>query len=465
MSELARVPELEQGTSPPRPSDGATPGSQQQGPWSRRGAQAWMVVLPVDAVMIMLPALWMPSYTQPLLLTAVLTVLSFSSGGRYRAKLHLSLLDELPAIVARLMIVIALVATVRATWLVVVDPATITVADSAGGVALFLTVPVLAGVLLGRFVTTTFILWARRHLLVAHPTVLVGGGVSAAELATLLRRHRRYGLDVVGFVDDGTRCEASFVVPHLGPVAGLDDVVAARGVEVLLIAGGNRSDLELLHVLRQPACAHCDLLAIPRLYSLHTQTGMADHIGCIPILRIGTPSFNGVARVVKYITGLLVAGTALVVLSPIMALCALAVRVEGGPGVIFRQERVGRDGRRFDCLKFRSMAPGSTDESATQWNIAQDDRVGPVGRFLRRTSLDELPQLWNVVRGDMALVGPRPERPHFVEQFSGRYVDYATRHRVPVGLTGLAQVSGLRGDTPISDRARFDNYYIENWSL
>ena len=424
-----------------------------------------MLVLPVDAIMTMLPALWMSRYTMPLAATALLTVLSFSTGGRYRAKLHLSVLDELPSIVMRLLVVIALVSTLRAVWFVVVDPTTITSLDNAGVVALVLSVPVIVNVLAGRFVTTAVILWARRRMLVAHRTVLVGGGVTAAELATLLRRHRRYGLDVVGFVDDGERCEAAFVVPHLGPVSALNDAVAAHGVDVLLITGGNRSDLELLQLLRRPGSAHCDLLVVPRLYSLHTQTGLADHIGSIPILRIRRTALSGAAWVIKRITGTLLAALALVLLSPVLALSAVAVRLEGGPGVIFRQERVGLDGRRFQCLKFRSMAPRSSEESARQWNIAQDDRVGPVGRFLRRTSLDELPQLWNVLRGDMAVVGPRPERPHFVEQFSGRYVDYPTRHRVPVGMTGLAQVSGLRGDTPISDRARFDNYYIENWSL
>jgi lipopolysaccharide/colanic/teichoic acid biosynthesis glycosyltransferase len=111
------------------------------------------------------------------------------------------------------------------------------------------------------------------------------------------------------------------------------------------------------------------------------------------------------------------------------------------------------------------MRPVDEDESRTNWSIADDRRVGPVGRFMRRTSLDELPQLWNILRGDMTIVGPRPERPFFVEKFSAEHPHYAMRHRVPVGLTGLAQVSGLRGDTPISDRARFDNYYIENWSL
>ena len=133
--------------------------------------------------------------------------------------------------------------------------------------------------------------------------------------------------------------------------------------------------------------------------------------------------------------------------------------------MLFRQERVGRDGKLFTCLKFRSMKPASCNEAASTWSIANDARVGKVGQFLRRTSLDELPQLWNILLGDMTLVGPRPERPLFVERFSEEVPRYGQRHRVPSGLTGLAQVSGLRGDVPIADRARFDNYYIENWSL
>jgi lipopolysaccharide/colanic/teichoic acid biosynthesis glycosyltransferase len=126
---------------------------------------------------------------------------------------------------------------------------------------------------------------------------------------------------------------------------------------------------------------------------------------------------------------------------------------------------VGRHGQRFSLVKFRSMRPADQAESDTTWSIDDDQRVGPVGRVLRRTSLDELPQLWNVLRGDMTLVGPRPERPYFVDRFSTENPTYAGRHRVPTGLTGLAQVSGLRGDTSISDRTRYDNYYIENWSL
>jgi len=143
----------------------------------------------------------------------------------------------------------------------------------------------------------------------------------------------------------------------------------------------------------------------------------------------------------------------------------VAVRIEGGRGIIFRQERIGRDGTRFMLLKFRSLRPVNEDESRTNWNISHDDRLGPVGRILRATSLDELPQLFNILRGDMSLVGPRPERPYFVEEFGRQYRGYDARHRVPSGLTGWAQIHGLRGDTSIDMRARMDNFYIENWSL
>jgi exopolysaccharide biosynthesis polyprenyl glycosylphosphotransferase len=159
------------------------------------------------------------------------------------------------------------------------------------------------------------------------------------------------------------------------------------------------------------------------------------------------------------------AGIGLLLLAPVLLLCAIAVRLEGGPGVIFRQERIGLDGRPFTVFKFRTLRPADEHESATRWNIADDHRLGPVGRFLRRASLDELPQLWNVLRGEMSLVGPRPERPYFVMRFAQAYPRYRERHRVPVGLTGFAQVNGLRGDTSIEDRARFDNYYIDSWSL
>jgi len=153
----------------------------------------------------------------------------------------------------------------------------------------------------------------------------------------------------------------------------------------------------------------------------------------------------------------------LILTAPLLLLAALAVRLEGGPGVIYRQDRVGLGGATFTLYKLRSLRPVANEDHTT-WNIAHDTRLGPVGRLIRKTSIDELPQLWNVLRGQMSLVGPRPERPHFVDQFSATIPGYTDRHRALPGLTGLAVVNGLRGDTSIPLRAHYDNLYIDTWT-
>ena len=422
---------------------------------SSAGIQAWMLVLPFDNALLIAPALWTPGYTRALVSMAVLSLLLLTGCGRYRARLHLSVLDELPVVLGRLLTAAAVIASVYA------------LRHDGEGVTGFLSVTMVSILLLlaGRIVTTQAILIARRRGVVAHRTVFVGGGTLAGEVATLIQRYPRYGLSLVGFVDNGSRCEASFVTSQLGSVADLEEVVASHGVEVILVTEGEFNEPEVLEHVRRPKSAPCDLLVVPRLHAFHTQVGLADHIGSIPIMRIRNPSLSGFTWKIKRSFDVLVSIILILITSPVLALCAIAVRMEGGVGVIFKQERVGQDGYTFQCLKFRSMKPTDAIESATNWSVANDQRVGPVGRLLRRTSMDELPQLFNIVKGDMTLVGPRPERPHFVERFSAEYSRYAHRHRVPAGLTGLAQVSGLRGDTPISDRARFDNYYIENWSL
>jgi exopolysaccharide biosynthesis polyprenyl glycosylphosphotransferase len=420
-----------------------------------RRVRAWMLVQPTDALLLMTPFLWSPEQLRPNVAMVVLFLLMLSAAGRYRARLHLSVLDELPVLMSKLLTAGAVVATV------------ISLRHEQAAVATFLmnTAAAIGFVVAGRVVTTQVILWSRRRRLTVHPTILIGSGPLASELAHILREHPRYGLDVVGCVDDGHAGIAYRTVPRLGGPPTLDRVVRETGADVLLVADGDFSERALLDMVRTPACVTCDLLVVPRLHDFHTQTGLADHIGSIPIMRIRTPNLTGVAWAIKRAFDLVVVSLLLVLLAPVMLGCALAVRIEGGPGVIFRQTRVGRDGRLFDCLKFRTMRPRDSTEAATHWSIARDDRVSGVGRILRRSSLDELPQLWNILRGDMTLVGPRPERPHFVEQFAATYDRYAHRHRVRAGLTGFAQVSGLRGDTSIADRARHDNYYIENWSL
>ncbi len=416
--------------------------------------RAWMVVLPVDAAMLMLPIIWTLEQWKAIVVMAGLSVLLLK-GDRYRARLSLSVLDELPSLLGRMLIAAAMVATV------------IALRHEQEEVTMFLVNAAVAMglVVSGRLATTQLIAYARRRQLTAHPTILVGGGPLAAEIGQIITTYADYGLRLVGFVDDGPHPLADTVARDLGKLSDLDGAVEASGADVLLIADGNIPEHHLLDLLRSPACLPCDLLVIPRMHEMHTQTRMPDRIGSLPIMRIRAPSLVGPSRLLKRMFDIVVASTTLVLVAPLMAACAIAVRLEGGPGVIFRQQRVGRGGTVFELLKFRSMRPATGEEAATTWSIASDARVGPVGRFLRRTSFDELPQLWNILKGDMTLVGPRPERPHFVSRFSTEIDRYHHRHRVQAGLTGLAQVSGLRGDTSIVDRIRYDNYYIENWSL
>jgi exopolysaccharide biosynthesis polyprenyl glycosylphosphotransferase len=417
--------------------------------------RAWMLVPVVDFVLILAPLAWRPPQIHPVVAMAVLGALLLSGGGRYRARLHLSVLDELPTIVTRMLAATAAVASV--ILFLHQRDAVIDFLETASQAT--------ALVVVGRVLTTRVIGWARRRGIAQYPTVLVGGGPLAAELAKILELHPNYGHKVVGFVDDGDLFPAQQYLPHLGSLADLDIAVATTGACTLLVADGNFEERALIDAVRSELCQAADLLVVPRMHHFHTQTGMADHIGSIPVMRIRNPNLGGPSRMIKRAFDIAVALTASILLAPVLAAAALAVRLEGGPGVIFRQVRVGRDGKHFELLKFRSMRPADERESQTQWCVAADARLGVVGRFLRCTSIDELPQLWNILRGDMTLVGPRPERPHFVELFSAQFDRYAHRHRVQAGLTGFAQVSGLRGDTSIADRARYDNFYIENWSL
>ncbi|WP_433066940.1 sugar transferase [Dactylosporangium sp. CS-033363] len=416
-----------------------------------------MLTVPFDLAALLTPLLWSRQYEKGVVVAALLAVGLYSVGGLYRGRRHISFLDELPNLIGRTLVAAAAVATVVAVR-----------HDSVVYAGEFLRVFIVSGlvVLASRAVTRSAILWARRRRLVEHTAIVVGGGPVAIELARLLRRYPQYGLRFIGFVDAvGTPHNDVQSMPLLGRLGDIRDQVGATDCDVVIFADIEVPEAQLIDVVRAPELAGCDLWMVPRLREFYSDTAVPDHIGAIPVVPVRRSTLSGLRWALKRAFDLLFAGIAIVLVSPVLLICAVGTRLEGGPGVFFYQERIGRYGRPFRLIKFRSMRPANERESQTNWSVADDPRVGPFGRFMRRTSIDELPQLWNILRGDMTVVGPRPERPFFVDQFSADYPGYAMRHRVPVGLTGLAQVSGLRGDTPISDRARFDNYYIENWSL
>lgn len=384
------------------------------------------------------------------------TVALYAAAGLYRSRLSLSALDDLPACAGR---AVAAAAVVTSLALMLdsglVDPRLLVTAA-------------LAAVLVVVFRSACYavVRSVRAGGWIEHPTLVLGAGRVGGQLARLLVEHPSYGLRPVGFVDDDPLLEAAeMAVPLLGGHSSLASVIVEFGVRDVIVAFSAAPESQMVDIIRTCDRLAVEIFFVPRLFELHHTSREMDQVWGIPLVRMRRAAFRSRSWRLKRVLDVAVATCALMVLSPVLGALAMAVRLEGGPGVLFRQERVGLDGRPFFLLKFRTLQPVDEQDSATTWSVARDGRVGPVGRFLRSTSLDELPQLWNILRGDMTLVGPRPERPHFVSTFTQNFPRYMARHRVPAGLTGWAQVHGLRGDTSIEDRARFDNYYIENWSL
>ncbi|WP_129841429.1 exopolysaccharide biosynthesis polyprenyl glycosylphosphotransferase [Streptomyces sp. RFCAC02] len=289
-------------------------------------------------------------------------------------------------------------------------------------------------------------------------TLVIGTGPLAQRLAAGLARHPEYGMRPVGLVGRAPRrSHGAAPLPVLCAPGDIERAVVQNTVRDAVFTVPPRP--ELLRLLHGRGCTAWHVCGEAGARSAGNLLGH-------PCRRVEPPRTPGARRPVKRGLDIAVAAVALVAAAPLLLACALAVRVSDGPGVLFRQVRVGEGGRRFVLLKFRTLRPADDREAATRWSIEGDPRVSAVGRLLRRSSLDELPQLWNVLRGDMSLVGPRPERPYFVERFSRAHPGYADRHRMPAGLTGLAQISGLRGAAAsIEERVRFDNLYIDTWSL
>ncbi|MCX4746102.1 sugar transferase [Kitasatospora sp. NBC_01287] len=386
------------------------------------------------------------------------------AGGLYRTRMSPSALDELPALLARAAVALAFA---------------ITLTDCLGGawpsggpagwprlLALLLTLA--TGAALGRAVVYGLLrkLRSRRPV----PVLVLGAGELGQRIAGALREHPEYGMRPIGYLDpDPVLLPGDSPLPVLGGREALARELRRHGEVRLIATAGAADEQETAGTMREAVRLGCQVWLVPGLRE-HAGLGAGpqratDHLWGYPCLRLSTPPLRRPGWLLKRGVDIVAAALGLLAISPLLAACALAVRLDTGPGVLFRQQRTGLDGQVFTLLKFRTLRPSNEHESATHWNIAQDHRMSPVGRLLRRSSVDELPQLWNVLRGDMTLVGPRPERPYFVMRFGQAYPEYADRHRVPVGLTGLAQVNGLRGDTSIEDRARFDNRYIESWSL
>lgn len=413
----------------------------------RIGDAVWLAV----AVLV---AGWLTA-PQVSLYVAIVAVLLLILFPRHHWRFTLSTLDDLPLLAATIgtatITVIAGIAVVDQSF----QTAELAVRSLGAGLS------ILATMFGGRAVTFAVVRVMRRHGIGVARAVIVGAGSTGVALGNELQSGNRHGVRLVGYVDDVAAPSEGYRL--LGTVGSLPNVVRDHRVDLVIIAFPANGCHTVVDPVRAIGPARCEIYVVPRLYELHSHIG-TDLVNGIPLVRLRRPAIHSPSLRVKRAFDVVVATLGLLMAGPVMAVVALAVRWETGPGVIYRQQRVGIHGRLFTLYKFRSLKP-IDGEDATTWSIDGDARIGPVGRFIRASSLDELPQLVNILRGDMSVVGPRPERPHFVDQFSESVAGYRYRHRMPVGLTGFAAVNGLRGDNRIAERAHYDNLYAEAWSL
>lgn len=320
---------------------------------------------------------------------------------------------------------------------------------------------------LARFATRSLLERLRMRGFNLRYVVIVGDGELAHQVATLIDSTHALGLRVKGLV---SLPQASIEPPsgeskvlRLGTTRDLA-ALCERGVDQVIIALPIGEMSHLAGVMEALSQSTVDVRLVPDFYQFMTLCGGVENFFGLPLVTLQATSLYGWGRVFKRLFDLTLTSLLLLALSPLLLLLALSVYLSDPGPVFYRQQRIGMDGQVFSMLKFRSMVVNA-DKQSRAMTQANDGRCTPLGRILRRFSLDELPQLFNVMRGEMSLVGPRPERPHFIEIFKKTIPRYALRNKIKAGMTGWAQVHGMRGNTSIERRIELDLYYIENWSL
>jgi len=297
--------------------------------------------------------------------------------------------------------------------------------------------------------------------------LVIGAGTLGREITQKILAHREMGFAVMGFLDDDPgKAGASFHgVPVLGTLKQAEEVLARTRIDQVYMALPLEAHKKTLSMLQLMARECVETKLVPDILQYATLKATMEDLDGTPVINLSQVPLQGWNSLAKRVMDIGISAAALLVVLPLAPFLALAVWLEDRGPIFYTQERMGLDGKPFMILKFRSMRIDAEASSGPVWAVRDDPRRTRVGTFLRHWSLDELPQLWNVLVGDMSIVGPRPERPTFVREFKHKIPQYMLRHRVKAGITGWAQVHGWRGNTSIRKRIQYDLYYIENWSL
>ncbi len=333
------------------------------------------------------------------------------------------------------------------------------------GALLLFALYAIVGVAGFRVAIRTILSKLRRRGLNIKSVLLVGAAPIAERIHSTILLHRDLGFSVVGLlVRDPATSPAPSGIAVLGSYGDLEDILKRKGVDQVVIALPSEEHALLRPMMDVLALHTVDVKLVPDYFDFVTLRGGLEEFGGLPLIRLQGDPMEGWNRVLKRIFDVFVSTLILLLAAPMLLVLGIAVRLSGPGPILYRQVRMGIDGRLFAILKFRTMRLNAEAQGA-QFAHAVDPRRTGIGAFARRFSLDELPQLFNVLRGEMSLVGPRPERPVFIEEFKKHIPRYQLRHMMKAGLTGWAQVNGLRGNTSIERRIDYDLYYIENWSI
>ncbi len=306
-----------------------------------------------------------------------------------------------------------------------------------------------------------------RHGKELKTVAIVGSNETANAIYSLFLSHPSLGFEIVGYYADAPASSGQKLSEaiYLGHITSLPNDIAVYRLQAALIALSHKEHPQLIEMIRDAEGLNIELMMVPDMLDIMTSRIRIQNIEGIPFIKIKEIPLSTWNRITKRSFDLAVSCIVLVLALPLTAILAFIIKLTSPGPVFYTQERIGLDGKLFNLFKFRTMRSDAEDSTGPVRAKKGDIRTTTIGKILRRTSLDELPQLWNVLLGQMSIVGPRPERPFFVEQFKGRIPRYLERHRVKTGMTGWAQVNGLRGDAPIDERTKYDIFYVENWSL
>ncbi|MSP11526.1 MAG: undecaprenyl-phosphate glucose phosphotransferase [Chloroflexi bacterium] len=320
-------------------------------------------------------------------------------------------------------------------------------------------------VTLGRWLYNSLMALLFEHKIGDARTIIVGTGEIGRTILRRIEENPHLGYGIIGFVDGLVPHGRIHNLPILGTTNDLRRIMDENQVDAVIIGLQSATNDEIMDIISRCRRGHVSIKVFPDFFQIMASEVTIDDLGGMPLLSVRDPALRGWKLILKRSVDILVSGLILIFTSPLMLLIALLIKMDSLGPVFYVQERMGLDAKPFPMLKFRSMRIDAEAQSGPVWAQEDDPRRTQLGTGLRRLSLDELPQFINVLLGDMSIVGPRPERPVFVDEFRKRVPRYMDRHWEKTGITGWAQVNGLRGDTSIEERTKYDLYYVENWSI